>query len=90
MGVGGKVLDTQTNCSKSYCMKKTRFTIDLDENFDSTLTGLAASKGTTKAEIIKRALATYSFISSQFPSGTANKVAITGPDDKVLKEIILP
>lgn len=71
-------------------MKTTRYTIDLDEKFDQTLSGLAAEKGTTKAEIIKRALATYSFISGQTPADSDRKVSITTSDDKVLKDIVIP
>ena len=71
-------------------MRTTRYTIDLDKKFDETLSDLAASKGTTKAEIIKRALATYSFISEQTPADSNKKVSITSADDKVLKDIIIP
>lgn len=73
-----------------YCMSTTRFTVDLDKTFDDTLSGLAKDKGTTKAEIIKRALATYSFISGQAPLGSDKKVSITDTDDRVLKDIIIP
>ena len=71
-------------------MKTTRYTIDLDPNFDRSLSNLAASKGTSKAEIIKRALATYSFISGQTPTDSDRKVSITDMQDKVLKDIVIP
>jgi predicted transcriptional regulator len=71
-------------------MATTRYTIDLDQNLDKTLSGLAENKGTTKAEIIKRALATYSFISGQTPSESGKKVSITDQSDKVLKDIAIP
>ncbi|MBV9657483.1 MAG: hypothetical protein JO295_05175 [Verrucomicrobia bacterium] len=71
-------------------MPTTRYTIDLDPNLDLTLTALAESKGTTKAEIIKRALASYSFISKQIPADSGRKVSITDASDKVLKDIALP
>ena len=71
-------------------MKTTRYTIDLDKNFDNTLSALAESKNTTKAEIIKRALATYSYISGQAPTGSDRKLSITGSDDRVLKDIVIP
>lgn len=71
-------------------MSTTRYTIDLDRSFDQVLTNLAATKGTSKAEIIKRALATYSFISGQAPTNSSNKVSITDKDDKVLKDIVVP
>jgi predicted transcriptional regulator len=71
-------------------MKTTRYTIDLDKSFDDKLADLAQQKGTTKAEIIKRALATYSFISGQVPDNSDKKVSITSRDDKVLKDIVIP
>jgi hypothetical protein len=72
-------------------MSTTRYTIDLDPTFDKTLSALAAAKGTSKAEIIKRALATYSYISGEAPSSdSARKVSITDKEDKVLKDIVIP
>ena len=71
-------------------MATTRYTIDLDQTFDQTLSALAANKGTSKAEIIKRALATYSYISGQTPSESGKKVSITDSSDKVLKDIVIP
>jgi predicted transcriptional regulator len=71
-------------------MATTRYTIDLDKEFDQTLSGLAESKNTTKAEIIRRALATYSFITRQTPSESGKKVSITDQADKVLKDIAIP
>jgi hypothetical protein len=71
-------------------MKTTRYTIDLDKAFDDKLADLAQQKGTTKAEIIKRALATYSFINGQVPDNSDKKVSITSKDDRVLKDIVIP
>lgn len=71
-------------------MKTTRYTIDLDEAFDGTLSRLAERRGTSKAEIIKRALATYSYISGQAGPDSGKKVSITSLDDKVLKDVVIP
>ena len=71
-------------------MNTSRFTIDLDSSFNQTLAALAEEKHTTKAEIIKRALATYSYISGQAPMDSGRKVSITDGDDKVLKDIVIP
>ena len=71
-------------------MNTSRFTIDLDSSFNQKLSTLAEEKNTTKAEIIKRALATYSYISGQMPTDSGRKVSITDSDDKVLKDIIIP
>jgi predicted transcriptional regulator len=69
---------------------KTRYTMDLDKQLDEALSELAARKGTSKAEIIKRALATYNFISCEAPANSDKKFSITTSDDKVLKDIIIP
>jgi hypothetical protein len=71
-------------------MKTTRYTIDLDRAFDDVLAGLAAQKGTTKAEIIRRALATYRVLSQHAPMDTDRKVSITDSTDTVLKDILIP
>jgi predicted transcriptional regulator len=71
-------------------MKTSRYTIDLDTAFDNTLSALASQKGTTKAEIIKRALATYSVLSAQAPINSKKKVSITDSEDRVLKDVVLP
>lgn len=71
-------------------MKTTRYTIDLDKNFDETLSALAQRKSTTKAEIIRRALATYSYIVGQAPAASDSKLSITDSQDRVLKDIVIP
>ena len=71
-------------------MKTSRYTVDLDPAFDSTLTALASDKGVSKAEIIKRALATYNYLSTQAPMSSNMKVSITDSADKVLKDVVLP
>ncbi len=71
-------------------MRTTRYTIDLDPTLDKTFTELAVAKGTSKAEIIRRALATYSYISGQTQADPGRKVSITNHEDKVLKDICIP
>ena len=71
-------------------MSTTRYTIDLDQTFDKTLSDLADQKGTTKAEVIRRALATYGFISGQTSPESGKKVSITDNQDKVLKDVLIP
>ena len=65
-----------------------RFTIDVGEKFNEVLTRLAKSRETSKSEIIRRAVATYSMLSEQTADG--RKVSITDARDHVLKDIILP
>ena len=69
---------------------KTRYTMDLDKQLDASLSELAAKKGASKAEIIKRALATYNYISGQMPAESGRKFSITTSDDRVVKDIVIP
>lgn len=71
-------------------MSTRRYTIDLDPNFDATLSNLASQKGTTKAEIIRRALATYTVLTQQTMNQEGKKVSITDSTDHVLKNIMVP
>jgi len=73
-----------------YILSMPRYTIDFDDDFDQTLTELVkTSDATTKADVIRRAVATYSYLKKAQKSGQNAKVAIT-EDDKVTKEIVLP
>jgi predicted transcriptional regulator len=68
-----------------------RFTIDIDDKFNGTLARLAHANATTKADVIRRAVQTYSFLKSEVPTEDASKrVAITDVDGKVEKMVILP
>jgi predicted transcriptional regulator len=67
-----------------------RYTIDFDDEFDKTLTDLVKnSDATTKAEVIRRAVATYNYLKKAQKAGKNAKIAIT-EDDKVTKEVLLP
>ena len=66
-----------------------RFTIDMDETFNNTLAELA--HGTTKADVIRRAVASYSYLKSQVPTSSADKqISITDKHGNVEKVVILP
>ena len=66
-----------------------RYTIDLNEQFDSTLAKLAQRKGVTKSDVIRRALASYSFLEDAAKQ-EGKKVSITDEEDKVVKDVVLP
>ena len=73
-----------------YDLSMPRYTIDFDNEFDKTLTELVKnSDATTKADVIRRAVATYNYLKKAQRTGKNAKVAIT-EDDKVIKEIVLP
>ena len=39
-----------------------RYTIDVDEDFDRLLTSLAQERSSTKADVIRRAVSSYSYL----------------------------
>jgi hypothetical protein len=67
-----------------------RYTIDFDNEFDKTLTDLVKSTdATTKADVIRRAVASYSYLKKQQQANKNAKIVVTD-DDKLKKEIVLP
>ncbi len=73
-----------------YNLSMPRYTIDFDDAFDKTLTDLVkTTDATTKADVIRRAVASYSYLKSQQKSNKDAKIVITD-DDKLKKEIVLP
>lgn len=73
-----------------YYLSMPRYTIDFDKEFDKTLTELVESTdATTKADVIRRAVASYSYLKKQQRANKDAKIVITD-DDKLKKEIVLP
>ena len=67
-----------------------RYTIDFDKEFDKTLSDLIeTTDATTKADVIRRAVASYSYLKNQQKANKDAKLVITD-DDKLRKEIVLP
>ncbi len=62
-----------------------KYTIDLGKEFDQQLTEVAGQKSLSKAEIIRRAVATYIVINREASKG--HKVTIADQQDHVVKEI---
>jgi hypothetical protein len=66
-----------------------RFTIDIDDQFAKTLADLA--NGGSKADVVRKAVATYSYLKSQVPNRESGRqVSITDSSGKVEKDVILP
>ena len=63
-----------------------KYTIDLGTEFEQQLNQVAKDKSLSKAEIIRRAVATYIVISRE--AGQGNKVTITDKQDHILKELV--
>lgn len=68
-------------------MKTTRYTMDVDRETDKVLSDLSESKSVTKAEVVRRALATYAYLSKK---KEGEKVSITDEKDRVVKDIVMP
>ena len=66
-----------------------KLTIRFGEKTDKLLKELAEEKGTTKTEIIRRALVTYKYLDDE-TKDSASTVSITSRDNKTIKDVILP
>ena len=67
-----------------------RYTIDFDKDFDKTLSELVEmTDATTKADVIRRAVASYSYLKKQQRAHKDARIVVTD-DDKIRKEIVLP
>lgn len=66
-----------------------RFTIDTDQQFDQNLADLVKMTGGTKADVLRKALATYKYLKTE-DQEPQNKVSITNKDGGILKDVILP
>jgi hypothetical protein len=67
-----------------------RYTIDFDDKFDKTLSDLLESTdATTKADVIRRAVASYSYLKKAQQENKDAKVVVTD-NAKLHKEIVLP
>ncbi len=66
-----------------------RFTVDIDDQFNETLAKLA--NGGSKADVIRKAVASYQYLKSEVPSGQSEKrISITDASGNVQKDVILP
>jgi len=73
-----------------YNLSMPRYTIDFDKEFDKTLSDLVGSTdATTKADVIRRAVASYSYLKKEQKANKDAKIVITD-DDKLRKEVVLP
>jgi len=73
-----------------YKLSMPRYTIDFDKEFDKTLSELVeTTDATTKADVIRRAVASYSYL-KRAQRGNKNAKVVVTDDDKLNKEIVLP
>jgi len=68
-----------------------RFVVAVDDRFNETLTNLANAHGGTKAEVIRRAVASYQYLKSEVPNARSEgRISITDAEGNVRKDVILP
>lgn len=66
-----------------------RLTIDINSRFNDTLASLAGSG--SKADVLRRAVASYQLLSSEIGSaGPGTRLSLTDPDGQIQKDIVLP
>ena len=63
-----------------------KYTIDLGTEFNDQLTEVAKQRGMTKADVIRRAVATYVVLSREAKNGY--RVTLTKEGETVQKELI--
>lgn len=67
-----------------------KYTIEMDDRFSQTLDELQKSTdATTRADVIRRAVASYKALKDAAPKGSDKNISIT-TGDKILKDIVLP
>lgn len=66
-----------------------RYTIDTDDQFDQNLNDLVNMTGGTKADVLRKALATYKYLKTE-DKDPNTKVSITTKDGVITKDVILP
>jgi predicted DNA-binding protein len=62
-----------------------KYTIDLGSEANKQLDEVAKEKGMTKADVIRRAVATYVIVNREIKNG--NRLTVSNSEDRVLKEI---
>ena len=67
----------------------TRFTIDVDDKFTKTLDRLVQdTSATTKAEVIRRAIATYDYLAQN--AKDSRQVVIRDDNSKAETKVVIP
>ena len=66
-----------------------KLTVEFNDKMSEILDQLANEKGTTKVDVLRRAVALYRYLDSEQNPEENKKVSIT-QGDKVVKDIVLP
>ncbi len=65
-----------------------RMTLDMDDKFNQTLADLA--QGSTKAEVIRRAIQSYKYFKSEVNGADGKRISIRDAAGNVLNDVVLP
>ena len=66
-----------------------QYSVNFSSDFDKALTDASKQQGTTKADIIRKAVASYVYLTRE-TNNTDRKVSITDQQGQVLKDVMLP
>jgi predicted transcriptional regulator len=66
-----------------------KLTVEFNDKMNDILEQLANEKGTSKVDVLRRAVALYRYLDSEQKQGEDRRVSITDKD-KVVKDIVLP
>ena len=64
-----------------------RFTVDFGQDVDKILGDLAEATGSTKAEVVRRAISSYKFLKSNTPD---KKIVLMDQNNKTMTEVVFP
>jgi hypothetical protein len=66
-----------------------KLTVEFNDKMSEILEKLANEKGTSKVDVLRKAVALYRYLDSETKDEKDRKVSIT-KGDKVLKDVVLP
>lgn len=67
-----------------------KLTIQFNSQVDKMLKELAERKGTTKVDILRRALSAYKYLDDETLDDSKRVSVTSAKDNKILKDVILP
>ena len=66
-----------------------KLTVEFSDGMTKLLESLARKNGTTKVDVIRRALALYNYVDEEVLEKKGRKLSITEDDNKVIKDLIV-
>lgn len=66
-----------------------QYSVNFNDDFDKVLTEASKQQGATKADIIRKAVASYVYLNKE-TKNNGHKVSITDDKNQVIKDVMLP